>query len=468
MAMNIRGVNLNKEFKKQAQNLHYFDDSLSIVRMGLAIGIFLFALFGLFDSSLLPNDHTTLYVIRYGFVVPGLFACFLLTFVTKVSRYIQLISFAAALIAHMGMLACMAHTEGNQSVQFIFFVALILLTSFCPMILALNTFFTTLTIATVAIAFTLLVNKAACVEANLFECTLFLEQLALLFTAGLLGCMLQFIISKLQQKDKYNIIQVTRQKRQLERSSESLKKSDDIKNKLLSIISHDVKGPLASIRGILNLYADNLITAQEFKHHIKRLDLLINGTGSLLDNLLYWSIYNGDSVELALKDVNVHAMVTENMDLYIFAAENKSIRLINEVDKALDVELDKPLINLVLRNLISNSVKFTENGHIIISAKYVCDTLHIVVKDTGEGIHPDKMKELYKFTERSSTIGTRNETGTGLGLVICKEFIEKHNGKMLVYSKVDVGTTITITLPVKEVRKANTQIPVETLSGWVG
>ncbi len=337
--MKFKGINLHKQLKKQALNLHYFDSSLSISRAGLITGIILYSVFGLFDKQLLPTDYQTLYVIRFAFVLPSLCICLALTYVNAINKYLQLLSFSAALVGYFGMLASMEHADGNQNVQFVFFVGLILLISFCPMLLALNTFFTVLAIAIVIIVFVLQINKTACIETDLFKCAIFLEQLAFLLTAGLLGSVLQFIIKKLQQKDKHNILQVTRKKIQLEKSAKELRKLDEVKNKLLSIISHDIKGPLASIRGILHLYASNIITHEEFKEHSKKLDLLLNGTSSLLDNLLYWSIYQGEHMPLSLKDANVHAMVAENMSLHFFSAENKSVQLLNQVDKSLHAQL---------------------------------------------------------------------------------------------------------------------------------
>jgi len=449
--MNWHHVIILRQLKKQALSLHYFDSSLSITRAGLFTGIILISAFGLFDSQLLPDNYLALYLIRFVFVIPSLVICLLLTYIKRVTKYLQLLSFSAALIGFFGMLACMAHAEGNGGAQSIYFIGLILLISFCPMLLALNTFFTVIAVSIAIIIFTLEINKTACVETDLFACTVFLEQLAFLFTAGFLGSVLQFIIRTLQEKDKGNIIQLTRKKIQMEKSAADLKKLDEIKNKLLSIISHDIKGPLASIRGILRLYSSNIISHDEFKEHSKKLDLLLNNTSSLLDNLLYWSIYQGTDIPLSLKESNVHSLVNENFGLYLFAAEAKSTHLINLVDESLTAQLDKNLINLVLRNLVSNAIKFTEEGRIIVSAhRDLNNILSITMQDTGLGMSDEQIQKIYQWSERNSVTGTRDEKGTGIGLIICKEFVEKHGGQLKVESVQYKGTKITIELPVEK------------------
>lgn len=447
--MKLFGVNIGMQIKRQSLNLHYFDSSLRITRIGLLLGIVLYPVFGLFDPLLLPDDYLKLHVVRYLFVMPGLIACFSLTYIKSINRYNQLISFSAALIGFFGMLACMHYTGENPTVQFIYFVGLILLISFCPMLLALNTFFTILSISIVIIVFVLEINKAVCTTANYLECTIFLEQLAFLFTAGFLGSTIQFFITKLQQKEKNNVLKITRKKNQLERYSKELRKTDEIKNKLLSIISHDIKGPLASIRGILHLYSSNMITSHEFKDHSKKLDLLLSSTGSLLDNLLFWSIYQGSHIPLTLKKHNIHSLVNENFNLYFFTTQKKSTQLINEVEKSLTVRIDKGLISLVLRNLISNAVKFTENGKISVYTELIGNKLSIIVADTGLGMSVEQLKKMYQWNERNSMTGTRDEKGTGIGLIICKEFAEKHGGCLKVESTPNRGTKIAIELPLQ-------------------
>ncbi len=268
-----------------------------------------------------------------------------------------------------------------------------------------------------------------------------------LFTAGFLGSTVQFFITKLQQKEKNTLLKITRKKNQLERYSRQLKKTDEVKNKLLSIISHDIKGPLASIKGILYLYSSDMITNDEFKDHAKKLDLLLGSTGNLLDNLLYWSIYQGTNIPLSIKKHSINSLVSENFNLYYFLSQKKNIKLINNVDEKTLVKVDKTLLSLVLRNLISNAVKFTENGEISVYTNYQYPTLHIIVEDTGVGMSQEQIGKIYHLNERKSMSGTHNEKGTGIGLIICKEFIEKHNGKLRVESKVMKGTKITIELP---------------------
>lgn len=460
--MKLFGYNIGMQIKRQSLNLHYFDSSLRITRVGLILGIVLYSLFGLFDPLLLPQSYQKLFWIRYLIVLPGLVLCFCLTYVKKVNRFNQLISFCAMLIGFSGMLICMYYGSSDPAIQFVYFTGLILLVSFGPMLLALNTFFTVLSISIAIIVFVLFINQAACVDSNYLACTIFLEQLAFLLSAGLLGSIIQFFITKLQQKEKNNLLKITRKKNQLEQYSKKLKNADEVKNKLLSIISHDIKGPLASIRGILYLYSTDMISNQEFKDHSKKLELLLSSTGNLLDNLLFWSIYQGSKTPLSLKQSKIFDLVTENFNLYHFVSQNKSTKLINKVDESLSIAIDKTLINLVLRNLISNAVKFTENGNIMVYTKLMDSTLSIIVEDTGTGMSVEQIDRIYEWNERNSISGTRNEKGTGIGLIICKEFIEKHGGRLRVESRLSEGTKIAIELPQqKKAKHFNTGDEVE-------
>lgn len=458
--MKLFGVNIGMQIKRQSLNLHYFDSSLKITRIGLFLGIVLYSLFGFFDPLLVPDAYKNLFITRYLLVLPGLIICLLLTYSKYVNRFNQIISFTATLNGFSGMLICMHYTSFNPTIQFVYFVGLILLISFCPMILALNTFFTILSISIATIIFVIGINKNACVTSGYLECTIFIEQLSFLLTAGFLGSTIQFFITKLQQKEKNNLLKITRKKNQLERNTRQLRKADEIKNKLLSIISHDIKGPLASIRGILHLYSSNMITSQEFKDHAKKLDLLLSSTGNLLDNLLFWSIYQGSNTPMKLKKHRINSLVAENFNLYYFTSKEKNIKLINRVDENLLCKVDKTLINLVLRNLISNAVKFTENGEILISTTYSHPILSIVVEDTGLGMSPEQIDKIYHLKDFKSMAGTRNEKGTGIGLIICKEFVEKHGGRLRVESQLMHGTKITIELPQEYEEMENTPISV--------
>jgi two-component system, sensor histidine kinase and response regulator len=144
-------------------------------------------------------------------------------------------------------------------------------------------------------------------------------------------------------------------------------------------------------------------------------------------------------------------VVAENINLHFFSAENKSTQLLNLVDKSITAQLDKSLINLVLRNLISNSVKFTESGCIIVSAYNTADKLYITVQDNGVGMSQENIEKIYQFNERNSVSGTRDEKGTGIGLIICKQFIEKHGGVLRLESERYEGTKAIIELPISKI-----------------
>ncbi|HXA02974.1 MAG TPA: ATP-binding protein, partial [Cytophagaceae bacterium] len=222
------------------------------------------------------------------------------------------------------------------------------------------------------------------------------------------------------------------------------------KNRFFSIISHDLRGPVNNILTLSDLIQKE--TSEEEKNKLNvMIDVSIKKVNGLLTNLLKWASIQMNTIEIIPQLLSATTLVDENFVILSEMARNKKIDLINEVKPDKTIWADREMTNTVLRNLISNAIKFTKTGgQITIFAAEREHTTEIFVKDNGIGISKEVMNNLFKKDIKKSTIGTANEVGSGLGLLICKEFVEKNGGSISVESEINKGTIFKISLPAKQ------------------
>jgi len=230
---------------------------------------------------------------------------------------------------------------------------------------------------------------------------------------------------------------------------EELERLNDIKDKLFSIISHDLKSPLNSLIGILKLLSVGGLQPEELSSLTTKLQSEVESLNSMLTNLLNWAKtqmqgINAKPVELLLKDI-----VEDNIQLATEDAQKKEISIQNNLNNEV-VFADREMINLVVRNLITNALKFTgKQGTVDISAHKNSKFIRVSVEDNGVGITEDNLKKLFTSDEHYSMLGTSKEAGTGLGLLLCKEFVERNGGKIWVESEYGKGSKFTFELPMQ-------------------
>jgi PAS domain S-box-containing protein len=229
-----------------------------------------------------------------------------------------------------------------------------------------------------------------------------------------------------------------------------LKELNATKDKFFSIISHDLKSPFNSIIGFSSILVEQVKEKdyEGIEQYAQIIQSSSQRTMALLMNLLEWSRSQTGRMEFTPEYVEMGSLINEVTDLLNDAAEHKSITISKEIGRNLTAFIDKAMISTVLRNLISNAIKFTNmGGKILISSQQNDHELIISVSDNGVGIKKKAMNELFRIEESSSTLGTKNEKGTGLGLILCKEFVGKHKGKIWVESDPGKGSTFHFTLP---------------------
>ncbi len=221
-------------------------------------------------------------------------------------------------------------------------------------------------------------------------------------------------------------------------------------DKLLSIISHDLKSPFGSVVGLTDMVIENLDNYPP--EEVLKIFGLVNSSArfalELLDNLLNWARSQTGKITVTPSLFYLYQVINETVSLLEGMATNKDIIVNITVNEAIKVNADPNWTKIILRNLISNAIKYTnKNGKIIVSAKDVGDYIEITVADNGVGISSDDISKLFQINVKFLTLGTANEKGSGIGLLLCKEFVERQGGKICVESKLSEGTQLKITLP---------------------
>ena len=252
----------------------------------------------------------------------------------------------------------------------------------------------------------------------------------------------QFLEAKVHQRT----IDLEQTIKTLNNQQNELREANIFKDKVFSIISHDLKSPISTLAGLLNLMKLESLSDLERSNVLDKLDIALRNTRNLLDNILSWAYKNGKS-QNTLTQINLYACVNDIFALFQQQATDKEILLQNQVDPGLLIDVNSNMIQLVLRNLVSNAIKFTSNcGSVVVSAKLALEDIRIQVKDNGIGMNAEVISNLFNIENVNSSPGTANEQGTGLGLLLCKEFIDKFNGEISVTSAPGEGTIFDIKL----------------------
>jgi len=238
---------------------------------------------------------------------------------------------------------------------------------------------------------------------------------------------------------------------QLEKSNEQLRLINASKDKFFSIIAHDLRNPFNVLIGLSDIMLRNYDTLppEKIRRYAEIIYLSAKSGYNLLENLLQWSRSQTGTIAFSPVKIQLISLVEETIDLLAGDAERKKINLSHDIDPHMIVWADESMLLTILRNLVSNAIKFTpEGGKVKISAQLNPDHwVQISVSDTGVGIPQHVIPDLFRIDVSYSTKGTANEPGTGLGLVLCKEFVEKHHGKIWIESKENVGSTFYFTIP---------------------
>ena len=240
--------------------------------------------------------------------------------------------------------------------------------------------------------------------------------------------------------------------KELEIELQNLRNANAFKDKLFAIIGHDLKGPLNNVKGLVMLLQDDAIPADERKQILSMLLSSVDNSVQFLDNLLEWAAqkYYAGVLKMNTKDeaLSMFDLANQAVSFVKHHAVKKGIKLVNEIPLNLSVIADLQQMLFILRNLISNAIKFSyEKGEVIVEAVLNDKKkVEVSVIDHGTGMSTDRINSLFQIDRRSSQEGTNNEKGAGLGLILCKEFVENNGGEIWVESDGKNGTTIKFTV----------------------
>jgi len=244
---------------------------------------------------------------------------------------------------------------------------------------------------------------------------------------------------ELQKKNEQIILQ-----------AEILEETNASKDKFFRIIAHDLRSPIAGFLKLTELMADenDLFSREEFTDISKSLKNSAGNLYKLLNNLLEWATVQQGGLQFEPSEIEIQNLISQNITAVTERARQKKVSIENNLRSSIVIYADEKMINTVLRNLISNAIKFTNSGgRVYIDAVLNNEECIISVGDTGVGMPAEILEKLFKIDEKVSRKGTENEHSTGLGLILCKEFVEMHKGRIWVESREEVGSVFSFSIP---------------------
>ncbi len=271
----------------------------------------------------------------------------------------------------------------------------------------------------------------------------------LLATRNRLYLLVALLLGLVVAAISYLFLQLRKTKRQLEEQNEQLTQLNRTKDRFFGIIAHDIRSPIIALRGVGEQMAFYLEKGRIEKLRMlsQKLDVTGKRLSDLLDNLLNWALLQQGGIAHQPDTLQLHPIVTETIHMFSMSAETKRITISNHIPEDLRIQADENALNTILRNLISNAVKFTApGGNVHVLAETQNGQVLLRVRDNGIGMSSDKIQELFTLQPKSNK-GTAGERGTGLGLILVKELAERHHGHLSVESKEAEGSVFTVVLP---------------------
>jgi PAS domain S-box-containing protein len=239
---------------------------------------------------------------------------------------------------------------------------------------------------------------------------------------------------------------------QLKQSAEKLQKLNEMKDRFISIISHDLRTPFNSILGFVDMMLEeSSISSEDQKTYLNFIKDSSTSMYNLVNSLLDWTRLQTGRINFTPETINANAYVKKSKEMMTGMALQKNIEIINDLPQDIYIYADENLLLQVFNNIISNSIKFSKpGGTITISSKNLTEErmIRFSIKDSGVGIKNENIYKLFEVDKKLSTVGTQGEKGSGLGLSLCYEIVSKHGGKIWAESYLDIGTTIHFTIPI--------------------
>jgi signal transduction histidine kinase len=235
----------------------------------------------------------------------------------------------------------------------------------------------------------------------------------------------------------------------LKRSKQELLELNENKNKFFSIIAHDLRSPFMALSGISQMISEDMdsMSVKEVKNMASMIYNSTQNLYKLMENLLHWANLQMDTLKISPINFDIKQISQQVETTFQLSAKEKNVQIANKIRKT-STYADTECVKAILRNLLNNAIKFSKkNGVIHLSSKVEKNMIRIIVKDNGVGMSKETLSKLFSIKNKISKKGTANEIGTGLGLILCKELVEKNNGEIFVSSKLGKGSEFSFTLP---------------------
>jgi len=238
----------------------------------------------------------------------------------------------------------------------------------------------------------------------------------------------------------------------IKNQNEKLLELNLTKDKFFSIVAHDLKSPFNTLIGFSTLILDRFdsLNDEKKKQYLVMINNAANQGYNLLENLLHWARSQTGKLEWNPENLDITEVIKNAISLYTSIAAEKNIEIDVEIPANTTVYADENMLSTIFRNLISNALKYSfAGGKISIKSEHLADFIKLSVVDNGTGISDEVIKNLFKIDKHITTKGTSGEVGTGLGLLICREFVEKHKGKIWASSQIGRGSEFSFTIPIQ-------------------
>lgn len=253
---------------------------------------------------------------------------------------------------------------------------------------------------------------------------------------------------------------VEHQREEMQTQAENLQELNNLKSKLFSVISHDLRGPIGNLQSLLDMVTRRIMTPEEFISVSHKLKENLNVTQRTLENLLSWSLSQMEGLKTEQDQFNIRHLIDEACRLLEEVAQRKNITLETSAETSIPVLADHNQIQLIIRNLLHNAIKFSrEDGTVVVTAETDDDYCHVSIKDNGIGMTPMETNMVLEKNQHFTKTGTHQEKGTGLGLMLCQEFVKRNGGSLTIESSPGEGTSVSFTVPL-----ATRQVPDPELS----
>ncbi|MEK6481536.1 GAF domain-containing sensor histidine kinase [Catalinimonas sp. 4WD22] len=245
---------------------------------------------------------------------------------------------------------------------------------------------------------------------------------------------------------KLHVRDLTKSIGKIHRQNKELNRLNQVSNKLISIISHDLRSPLTSLKGFLELFNEKQISPKESIDFSRGISKLLDSSLNLMENLIQWGVTQIEENRMIVQPLRLDTILNETIHHQEYNTAQKNNNIINHISQPYQLLGDADMIRFMIRNLLQNANKFTQSGTIEISVSQTEDFHQINIKDNGVGMKGDLLHKLFHWDERVSLPGSKGEKGAGLGLLICKEFAEKHGGSLKVESTYQKGSIFSFTI----------------------